>query len=248
MNAINSKQPMNSTAAETKKELYDRWVDEVCAFLEEVGPKLNRCCSAMQSRPVLDKSPEVVFLGYHPHEDFGWIPEKGADRERFYKGNPSFYADNGKERMKWPVWAKLYGAMEWANCARPMEDGNFVFMNAVYFGTAGVAALKSMQGSKNVIDRCLDFTEQAIQTIFQSKMVVCFSTNEVFDPLHAKFKFREVETLNPLNTPKHVCTKAVKRGWWGNCKVIGIPHPSQAISYDDFGAMALFIKQELETK
>lgn len=239
------KQGHNSAAAGTKKELYDRWVDEVCAFLEDVGPKLNRCCSAMQSRPVLDKSPEVVFLGLHPHEDFGWIPEKGADRERFYTGNPSFYENDGKTRMTWKVWSKPYNAMKWAGCTRPMEDGNFVFMNAVYFGTADVAALKALPGSKEVIARCLDFTAQAIQTVFQPKLVVCFSTNEVFDPLDARFGFEKVETLNPLNGPKHVSTKAVKRGWWGGCKVVGIPHPSQAISNDDWGAIALFIKQEL---
>ncbi|MDE7451613.1 MAG: hypothetical protein K2M66_05695, partial [Alistipes sp.] len=99
----------------------------------------------------------------------------------------------------------------------------------------------------NAIDKCLDFTERAIQTIFQPKVVICFSIVEVFDPLNAKFKFREVETLNPLNG-QHICTKTVKCGWWGNCKVIGIPHPSQAISYDDLGAIALFIKQELEKK
>ena len=56
------------TTKEERKTLYDRWVDEVCAFLEEAGPRLNRCCSAMQSRPVLDKSPEVWCysgLGIH---------------------------------------------------------------------------------------------------------------------------------------------------------------------------------------
>ena len=68
MKTADSKQPMNPAAAETKEKLYDRWVNEVCDFLKEVGPKLDRCCSAMQSRPVLDKSPEVVFLGYNAHE------------------------------------------------------------------------------------------------------------------------------------------------------------------------------------
>ncbi len=242
------KQGHNPAAAGTKQELYDRWVDEVCAFLEDAGPKLNRCCSAMQSRPVLDKSPEVVFLGLHPHEDFGWIPEKGADRKRFYEGNPDFYADNGQKRLtnEWKVWSKLYYAMEWANCTRPMEDGNFVFMNAVYFGTADVAALKALPGSKEVIGKCLDFTAQAIQTVFQPKLVVCFSMKEVFDPLNAKFGFERVETLNPLNGPSYVSDKVVRRGWWGDCKVIGIPHPaSYGLTNDDWGAFALFIKQEL---
>lgn len=241
------KHSLNLAAAGAKKESYDHWVDEVCAFLEEMGPKLNCCCSAMQSRPELDKSPEVVFLGYNAHEESSWDPAKGADRERFYTGNPCFYENDGKKRMTWPVWSKLYGMMKWANCTRPMEDGNFVFMNAIYFGTNSIKALKSLPEHKQAIDKCLDFTEQAIQTVFRPNLVVCFST-EVFDQLNAKFGFERVETLNPLNGEKYVSVKAVKRGWWGDSKVIGIPHPSQAISNDELGAVALFIKQELETK
>lgn len=233
------------TTESDRKALYDRWVDEVCAFLEETGPRLNRCCSAMQSRPVLNKSPEVVFLGYNAHEDAGWIPEKGADRNRFYTGNPYFYTEG---KTKWPVWSKLYGAMKWARCTRPMDDGNFVFMNAVYFGSAGIAQLKTIPESGGAIAECLRFTERAINEIFRPKLVVCFSIPDLFDPLAARFGFRKVETLHPVNTPNHISKKAVKRGWWGDCKIIGIPHPSGAVSYDDLGAIALFIKQELTSE
>ncbi|MDE5637779.1 MAG: hypothetical protein K2I43_07190, partial [Alistipes sp.] len=205
-----------------RKALYDRWVDEVCAFLEEAGPRLNRCCNAMQSRPVLDGSPEVVFLGYNAHEDYDWIPEKGADRRRFYDGNPYFYTEG---KTKWAVWSKLYGAMKWAECTRPMEDGRFVFMNAVYFGSASIAQLKAIPGSGEAIAACLRFTERAVTEIFRPKLVVCFSIPELFNPLAAKFGFREVETLHPLNTPKYVSRHAVRRGWWGDSKVIGLPHP-----------------------
>ena len=87
----------------TRKELYDNWVDRVCRFLQETGPKLGdggRCCGTFQSAPVLDKSPDVVFLGYNPHEKYGYVP---VDKDRFYKGNPDFYAS----RDKWRIWKKL---------------------------------------------------------------------------------------------------------------------------------------------
>ncbi len=84
MKPTDFKNQSNLPAAGTKKESYDRWVNEACAFLEEVGPKLNCSCSAMQSRPEHDKSPEVVFLGYNADEDSGWDPAKGADRELLY--------------------------------------------------------------------------------------------------------------------------------------------------------------------
>lgn len=248
MSTTNSKYPMNPTAAETKKELYDRWVKEVCAFLKEVGPKLNRCCSAMQSRPVLDKSPEVVFLGHHPHEDFGWIPEKEADRKRFDEGNPQFYADNGKERMKWPIWAKLYDVMKFDNYTRPMEDGNFVFMNAVYFGAAKIKQLLEIPGSHEAMAQCIRFTGQAISDIFQPKVVVCLSVNHIFEKLNREFHFQNIETLQ-LKNGEHVLKKVVKRGQWGNSTVIGVPNPtSWGMSWLDLGAIALFIKQELEKK
>lgn len=223
---------------EDRKALYDRWVDQVCAFLEEAGPKLDRCCSAMQSRPVLDKSPDVVFLGYNAHETDKFC----IDKNRFYTGNPYFYTDG---KTNWPVWSKLYGVMKWAECSHSMEDDNFVFMNAVFFGSENVAQLKATPGSDEAIAECLRFTQRVVTEIFSPKLVVCFSIIEVFNPLATKFGFREVETLHPVNGPKHVSKRAVKRGWWSNCKVIGIPHPSQAISYDDLGAIALFIKQEL---
>ena len=53
-----------------KQELYEKWVDKVCQFIECVGPEINCTSCAMQSKPVLDKSPQVVFLGYNAHEPF----------------------------------------------------------------------------------------------------------------------------------------------------------------------------------
>ncbi len=38
------------------KEKYDNWVQSVCAFLAEEGPKLNKHCASFQSKPILDKT------------------------------------------------------------------------------------------------------------------------------------------------------------------------------------------------
>ena len=53
-----------------KQELYEKWVDKVCQYIESVGPEINCTSCAMQSKPVLDKSPQVVFLGCNAHEPF----------------------------------------------------------------------------------------------------------------------------------------------------------------------------------
>ena len=44
---------------------YQRWVDEVCAFLKTTAPYLGdggRHCNVFQSKPVLDKQPDILFL------------------------------------------------------------------------------------------------------------------------------------------------------------------------------------------
>ena len=52
-----------------KREKYANWVARVTAFLAETGPILGEkgthCCTC-QSKPVLDKCPDVVYLGYNP--------------------------------------------------------------------------------------------------------------------------------------------------------------------------------------
>ena len=58
----------------TTSEKYTQWVSKVIPFLERTGRALNRCCSVMQSKPVLDKQPQVLFLGYNAQEDFGFVP------------------------------------------------------------------------------------------------------------------------------------------------------------------------------
>lgn len=236
----------------SRKELYDNWVDRVCRFLEETGPALGpegRCCGTFQSAPVLDKSPDVVFLGYNPNEEYGYVH---VDRDRFYKGNPYFYAS----RDKWKIWHKLYGAMNYVKYLTPLDDGNFVFFNAVYFGSKDIAAFKKIHGAEEAIDRCLEFTDEVIHRIFQPKCVVCFSIKDCFDLLDNKFKFNWKETIVPeFDGPKahHVSTKSVKHGLWrsndgkGLIPVLGIPHPSQAISNDDWGAIATWLKAEMQS-
>lgn len=239
MKTTDSKQPMNPAAAETKEVLYDRWVNEVCDFLKEVGPKLDRCCSAMQSRPVLDKSPEVVFLGYNAHESDSFY----IDKHRFIDGNPSFYEGDGKNRMLWKIWAKPYHAMEHIGFTRPMEDGNYVFMNAVYFGSSSIKQLQKIPGSRDAIARCMQFTEEVIAKIFRPKTVVCFSVGSVFEPFVRQCGIRDVERIVVHGK------NGVKRGKWGDITVIGIPHPAaRGLTNNDWDAFALFIKQELETK
>ena len=230
---------------------YDNWVEEVCDFLQEIAPKLGgvggRCCSVMQSKPVLDKQPDVVFLGYNAHEDWGFT---SIDRNRFYEGNPDFYGDNGQARYKdpWRVWYMIYNAMKSANCIKPISDGNFVFMNAVYFGSSTIKQLEDLPNSQYAIKKCLQFTQKLLFDIFNPKCIICFSVGKCFDLIDKQFKFTGVTTIRPkriVDGKEIVAKNVIKKGYWKEIMIIGIPHPSSPISYDDWGTIALFLKNEI---
>ena len=224
----------------TRKERYDEWVERVCRFVEEVGPGMG-ASSAMQSRPVLEGEP-VVFLGYNAHESYGYM---GVKRERFYEGNPWFYEN--RDDLKWKVWHRMKDAFtcEWVNWPWPVTDGNFVFMNAVYFGSDSIRELQKKPGSKEVVERCLDFTAEVIREVFRPRGVVCFSIGDCFQPLARRFGFTEVESLHPTNMDGQPGRQRVTKGMWGGIPTFGIPHPSGRVSYADWGGIAMWLKGEL---
>ncbi|WP_155285774.1 hypothetical protein [Capnocytophaga felis] len=224
----------------TTSEKYTQWVEKVIPFLEKTGKELNRCCSVMQSKPVLDKQPQVLFLGYNAQEDYGFLP---IDKTRFFEGNPSFYTE--ERYTKWRIWQRLYGAFKWAEHLDPVTDGNFIFMNAVYFGTKNINQLKNIEQSKEVVNQCLDFTAEVIQDIFKPKSIVCFSISECFNPLKKKFHFTEEEIITPQMVNGALAGIKINKAYWNGIPIYGIPHPSGRLNNDDMGAIALFLKKEL---
>ena len=243
------------------KEKYNCWVQRVYAFLAEEGPKLNKHCASFQSKPILDKQPDVVFLGYNPHENWEYFKED-SQPERFYEGNPSFCNPQERKKGNWKIWNRIYDAFNWAEYTRPVEDGNFVFFNAVYFGSDNIQEMKSIPGASEAIDKCLDFTSEVIQEIFKPKCVVCFSIPDCFDLLNLKFRFTDIRSIKlDENIAPHLAEFAIKKNWksgipnsnrtvkmalWNGIPVYGIPHPSGRISHDDWGLIALFLRNEME--
>lgn len=232
-----------------KTELYKDWVARVTEFLSQTGPTLGeggRCCSVFQSKPVLDKQPEVLFLGYNAQEDFGYVP---ISEERFWEGNPEFHTN----RMKWRIWSKPYHALAFAQYTEPMEEGNFVFMNAVYFGSKTIAQLERLPNAKPAIAQCHEYTKEVIHDIFQPKAIVCFSIADGFDALNQAFGFESIVSFQPSriapNGTKLECKWEMKLGIWNGIPVIGMPHPSApGISNDDWGTIAYTLKNLLYKK
>ena len=247
----------------TREEKYIDWVRRVTSFLSEAGPKLGEKgthCATFQSKPVLDKRPDVVFLGYNPNEAWEFY-EEDVLPERFFDGNPSFYSS---ERKKWRVW-RLADAFKWAEYESPVTDGNFVFFNAVYFGSKNIESFKKIPGSMEAIETCLAFTKEVIQDIFQPKCIVCFSVKDCFNLLNKRFCFKDIESIDTAMStdPRLIdfakskekgawkstcsCSQPIMKGLWDNIPVYGIPHPSnRRLTGDDLGAIALYLRSEIQ--
>lgn len=136
--------------------------------------------------------------------------------------------------------------MRFAHYTKPMEDGNFVFMNAVYFGSSQIQQLERIPNIQPAIDKCLEFTKKVITDIFRPKVIVCFSISDCFDRLNLKFGFDAVVSFSPshiINDKPYQCKKIIRMGLWEGIPVIGIPHPStRDFSNDDWGVIAHFLK------
>ena len=249
---------VNKMEIETKKTEYDKWVSNVCAYLVEESKKLNVTCGTFQSKPVLDKQPDVVILGYNPHEIGAPLPFN-IIKERFYEGNKDF-----KNRDTWPVWTPLRWSFDWAGYNKPLIDGNFVFFNAIYFGTNTIDDFKNIPGSNEAIKKCLHFTEEVIQKIFKPRCIVCLSVPDCFDNLDREFKFLDVKDIDTIKETdsdlidfamnkkdkgwkcRYSCKNKVKKGFWNGIPIYGIPHTSGSVSYDDWGAIALYLRSEMQ--
>ena len=80
---------------------------------------------------------------------------------------------------------------------------------------------------------------------YHPKAVVCFSIPDCFTPFINRLNIKEVESIVPPMVNGEPAKHGVAKAMWGDIKIIGIPHPSGRISYDDLGAIAMFIKKEL---
>lgn len=223
----------------TPNDLFDRWVDKVCDFIAKVEPKINKCSAGFQSPPLLNRRPEVVWLGFNPNEPYAFT---GVDRKRFYSGNPYW-----ETRMRWRMWRRLHQAFTRAGYAAPITDGRFVLTNAVYFGSKNIAEMERLPEWPAICGECLSLTAELIQEIYRPKAVVCFSLPKCFNQLSGRLQFQDVVRFHPLSANgEPVCQWAAK-GIWGDIRVYGIVHPSAPAFSRAYGdAFVRFLQSELE--
>lgn len=192
----------------TKK--YEAWVDKVCAWIEEVGPKVNGASSAMQSPPALSGDCKVLFLGHDAHETDNYY---GANRERFFKGNGTFEVAH----KKWRYWARPYRSFQRIGRGDILSPGNFMLMNLFYFGGSNINSANAGMGQQ-VMQQCISFTEELVSDIIKPKTIVCFSVGSVFNAIRSRFTdIKRIELAERIS---------VLQGVWNGIPVVGMHHPS----------------------
>lgn len=194
----------------TTKEKYEAWVDRVCTWMEEVGPKVNGPSSAIQSPPALDGHCKVLFLGHDAHEPY---PFNGADRDRFFAGNSTFK----DAHRKWTIWNRPSNSLRRIGHAEIIEPENFMLMNLFYFGADNIdESAEKMR--ENVMEKCIDFTEELVSDIIKPQAIVCFSEWSIFT--HLRPRLTSIEKIQLADDIK------VSYGEWCDIPVIGMRHPS----------------------
>ena len=103
----------------------------------------------------------------------------------------------------------------------------------------------SVKSSAEIINQCLDFSAEVIKDIYRPKAVVCFSIPDCFTPFINRLNIKEVESIVPPIVNGEPAKHGVAKAMWDDIKIIGIPHPSGRISYDDLGAIAMYLQNEL---
>jgi len=100
--------------------------------------------------------------------------------------------------------------------------------------------------------------------VFKPKCIVCFSVEDCFLLLNNRFQF---DNITDIDTSKETdvsiidfvkskksggwketlsCTKPVLKASWNSIPIYGIPHPSSSISNNDLGAIALYLRSEMQ--
>ena len=231
---------------QAKQKLYDAWVEEVFEYIKETGSKIDRCANVLISKPVLDKQPDIVYLNLNTNED---LPYVTADKKRFYYGHPYFQTN----REEWKMWANLQQAFTEINYTRPVTEGNYVLMNALYFGFNKVNQLKK-EMEWHELDLTFDeiptqsftFTSRLIHSILQPKCVVCFSINNCFKPIHAQFDFeQEEEILVHTQVGNKTIETTLLKAKWNGIPIFGITHPAASIRKEETINLTQALAQEL---
>lgn len=217
---------------ETTKKLYDKWVNDVMAWADYIGPQVNKPLATVQAKPFFDHQSEILFLGINPAED-GCYRKEDRDYyiKRFYDGNaPENWAAGGRGGQKRWDWlfhperpGNAFSKVGWGDAVNP---GNYLFFNILFFTTLHGGTDFNFNEVK---EQCATFMAEAVTQVFRPKCVICFSVNKVFYPLGGKVHFDHVSRL-PVTLPDgKPCRFRVMRGENDGIVYYGIPHLSAAV-------------------
>jgi hypothetical protein len=203
------------------QEEFNKWADKACRYCYDkaISNEINLNFYAFQSKPLIDKQPELLILGLNPHGDDNYwngqyLPPYEEAIDRFSKENPYFKP----EKDKWLIWQGLKRVFHAENIKRMLQDDySYMYMNVLYFNTNDINTFKNNYDKQGEVFRdSVNLTVELIQ-LLKPKRILCLSIVDCFNRL--KDNFTDCQILIP---------SFLVTGRWENIPVYGIRHTSRA--------------------
>ena len=211
-----------------------QWASEVIEKITPIAEEINLAYYPLQSEAKMN--PELLIIGLNPgseasyknqQENPNWEFKDGKmTTERLLKGNP-FIA----EKEEWKIFR---GLNRIPFIKQAVDTNDYCFMNYVYFGTSDFNKIK---GHAKAVETCTALTKKFIEIIKPKHIIVL--------GLEGIESISKIEKTLLKGKSKRLL---VQGGDLFGKQILGISHPSYAVSATEYEAIDTNIKEFYEGK
>jgi len=211
-----------------------QWAAEVIEKITPIAEEINLAYYPLQSEAKMN--PELLIIGLNPGSQGEYKEQKTKDKwefkdgkmttERLLKGNP--FID---EKDEWKIFR---GLNRIPFIKQAVDTNNYCFMNYVYFGTSDFNKIK---GHAKAVETCTALTKKFIEIIKPKRIIVL--------GLEGIESISKIEKTLLKGKSKRLLVQG--RDLFGK-QILGISHPSYAVSAAEYEAIDTNIKEFYEGK
>ena len=211
-----------------------QWAAEVIEKITPIAEEINLAYYPLQSEAKMN--PELLIIGLNPGSQGEYKEQRTKDKwefkdgkmttERLLKGNP-FIA----EKEEWKIFR---GLNKIPFIRQAVDTNNYCFMNYVYFGTSDFNKIK---GHTKAVEICTALTKKFIEIIKPKHIIVL--------GLEGIESISKIEKTLLKGKSKRLL---VQGGDLFGKQILGISHPSYAVSATEYEAIDTNIKEFYEGK
>ena len=214
-----------------------QWASEVIEKITPIAEEINLAYYPLQSEAKMN--PELLIIGLNPGSQGEYKEQKTKDKwefkdgkmstERLLKGNPTY-----AEKDTWPIFK---GMKNIAFIRESIESNNYCFINYIFFGTKGIKDFTSISNHREIEEICIEFTKKFIEIIKPKHIIVL--------GLEGIESISKIEKTLLKGKSKRLL---VQGGDLFGKQILGISHPSYAVSAAEYEAIDTNIKEFYEGK